>query len=896
MNFEEFSPEAALRGCSTFENLSREALQDIATGIELIELNDDEYLFLQGNSDEFLYQVMSGEIELVRSEVFASQDHVGIYGAGDLVGVDVHLLSDPTPVHFISAKAKGSARVMRVPARLLDHLGREHPEEYDRLRRRALVQSLEHAPTNNFVEALIEVSSDLKSATCPTFTDGQMLFEQGDTADYVYLLLSGSVRIEKSAADGSQQMVARLRPGQLFGEAGLSSGATRRASAVAEGASYLLKLSVNQFRLLMDGNPSLRKALEEQNRLYSSQHSKYHMPAFIQHMKMSTRLSLLTLMTVLSVLWATFGISMSYIEDAMISTQQGVVQRQAADIRSNIVSLIERTDAASYSLKTYALKQHEEDPENLTSSSFRNLEVYYVHGESPELPQVPKAAEKVVRELLEAAFTGQEIADGFVKRRLGNDAIAYFRVEPVQAPDQKTLGYILSGLYPEEYNEEHAVVLSPGEDKELPDFAGQVSDLRSAVDGVADANDTRYSVSKSSVAESGLRLEIFSWEPLTEQERILADLSFWGVVAIMVCSVIAAFITLALSSWTLQPIHHLSHALRRLSEGQRGIVVPFASRRNEVGNLAGAIHQLQTTIQYQERIVAEQMKEQQVKVHRQEENRRAIAAFRVRFEDLIGELITSVSTVSSVSEKLLSGSKNAAEGTSNILQTAQETKRSVEQVENLARELRAAAQQIDTHTEASDRSLAEASRNMEDAKSTIQQLGHVVDEVGTIAETISRIADQTRILAWNARIEASRAGRAGKGFGVVATEVSKLANQTSDATGDIRQKVENIESASQGVVAALTSIDTVMKRMLDEHVEIRGAVGTQTEATRHIAEDVVQTSRQTREVSESLGVISQLVAASQHGSEELARSSELLTGKTEDFYKRIEGFLKSVSD
>ncbi|EPX78048.1 cyclic nucleotide-binding domain-containing protein [Salipiger mucosus] len=896
MAFEAFSPETAIQGQGYLGILPPEEVRQFAESSDLQALEDGEYLFLQGNADTHIYLVISGEIELTGNEFLAGHERVGMYRSGDVVGADAQLISDGDAVHHLSAKAAGDARILKIEASILDRVEETDADAFEGLRQEALVRALEQAPANDIVTSLTDVAASLNMATCPFYEDGETIFKQDDAADFVYLLISGSVRIEKEAADGSRQMLARLRPGQLFGEAGLESGATRRASAVVEGPSCLLKLSVGQFQVLMDQNNTLRAAIKDQEKLYSSRHYKYEVPKFIQNMKVANRIAALVFVVVLLVLSVAASIGITYAETGLFSSHREMVNQRAEFIRSGLEAKISEISAAAEGMRKFVLREYKENPDALGLRSHRQLEVYYVHAASPQVPPVSEASREPVRALLEAAFAKGEMAEGFVERSLDNGETAFFRGENVVNEDGERLGLVLSAVYPALFEAPQTLVAVSGKDAKVPGFPGRASDLRSASDGVVDVQERAFTVSAARISTAGIGLDVFSWEPRHAMAHVVSTMHRWGLIAIAVCAVTAALVAMVLSSWTLQPINHLSHAIRRLSEGQRGLAVPFASRESEVGVLARAIHQLQSTIQKQERIVAERINDQQRKVLRQEENKRSIAAFRVRFDDLIGELISSVDTVSDVSEKLLEGSRSASDGTGNILETFNETRESVEKIERLARELRTAAQLIDTHTETSDRSLGEAVCNMKDANETLQQLNHVVDEVGSIAGTISSIADQTRLLALNATIEASRAGRAGKGFGVVATEVSNLANQTSEATDDIRQKVENIDTASLGVVSALSSINDVIERMRREHTEIRSAVETQTEATRHIADDVGQTSKQAREVSASLDGISQLVDASRHGAEDLSKSSATLKERTDDIRERIDHFLRSVSE
>ena len=68
-----------------------------------------------------------------------------------------------------------------------------------------------------------------------------------------------------------------------------------------------------------------------------------------------------------------------------------------------------------------------------------------------------------------------------------------------------------------------------------------------------------------------------------------------------------------------------------------------------------------------------------------------------------------------------------------------------------------------------------------------ENLTHQVNDSAKILEMINSVAKSTRILGFNAGIEAARSGEHGKGFSVVAKEITKLADQSADAVNEIRQ-------------------------------------------------------------------------------------------------------------
>jgi methyl-accepting chemotaxis protein len=76
----------------------------------------------------------------------------------------------------------------------------------------------------------------------------------------------------------------------------------------------------------------------------------------------------------------------------------------------------------------------------------------------------------------------------------------------------------------------------------------------------------------------------------------------------------------------------------------------------------------------------------------------------------------------------------------------------------------------------------------------------MADTIAGIAGTIERIARQTRLLALNAAIEAAGAGDAGLGFAVIAKEVKLLATQTSDATQEIASRIYEVRRQTSEIV------------------------------------------------------------------------------------------------
>jgi twitching motility protein PilJ len=108
---------------------------------------------------------------------------------------------------------------------------------------------------------------------------------------------------------------------------------------------------------------------------------------------------------------------------------------------------------------------------------------------------------------------------------------------------------------------------------------------------------------------------------------------------------------------------------------------------------------------------------------------------------------------------------------------------------------------------------------IQDTSKRIKRLGESSQEIGNIIELITDIADQTNILALNASIQASMAGKARRGFAVVADEVQRLAERSANATKQIEVLVRTIQADTNEAVVSMerSTTDVVGGALLAEN-------------------------------------------------------------------------------
>ena len=111
--------------------------------------------------------------------------------------------------------------------------------------------------------ALDEASADaLRSALLRlNVRRGDVLFAEGDPGDRLFVVIEGKVKIGRQSADGRENLLAVVGPGEMFGELSLFDPGPRTASATALTDAVLVELSHDALRPWLTGHPQVAAQL-----------------------------------------------------------------------------------------------------------------------------------------------------------------------------------------------------------------------------------------------------------------------------------------------------------------------------------------------------------------------------------------------------------------------------------------------------------------------------------------------------------------------------------------------------------------------------------------------------------------------------------------------------------
>lgn len=107
-----------------------------------------------------------------------------------------------------------------------------------------------------------EAATALRNSMSEVHLDrGEVLFREGDEGDRVYVVISGKIKLGRTAPDGRENLLALLGPGQMFGELSLFDPGPRSTAASAVTDTDMLALAHADLLPWLTGRPEVARGL-----------------------------------------------------------------------------------------------------------------------------------------------------------------------------------------------------------------------------------------------------------------------------------------------------------------------------------------------------------------------------------------------------------------------------------------------------------------------------------------------------------------------------------------------------------------------------------------------------------------------------------------------------------
>jgi methyl-accepting chemotaxis protein len=280
--------------------------------------------------------------------------------------------------------------------------------------------------------------------------------------------------------------------------------------------------------------------------------------------------------------------------------------------------------------------------------------------------------------------------------------------------------------------------------KEVDELNVEMAESATAIIKASDAM-------KADLLSDQKRLDSESDASISETERLVVMLAFGGFL-------LGGTLATLMGKGISRPMTAMCNAMRELANGNFDVVLPGLGRKDEIGEMAGAVEEFKMqAIAKAEREAAEHDAQNKASA---EARRTELIGFADEFEAAVGTIVANVSASAVQLEAAAGTLTRTAESTQSLSSQAagasEQASSNMQSVASATEELSASVDEIGRQVQESNRIAGAAVLQAQQTDGRIGKLSRAAQEIGDVVKLITAIAEQTNLLALNATIEAAR--------------------------------------------------------------------------------------------------------------------------------------------
>jgi methyl-accepting chemotaxis protein len=248
---------------------------------------------------------------------------------------------------------------------------------------------------------------------------------------------------------------------------------------------------------------------------------------------------------------------------------------------------------------------------------------------------------------------------------------------------------------------------------------------------------------------------------------------------------------------------------------------------------------------------------------------KALGLMIEKVAEIVGHIKGGAENFLASSNRLSASAQLISAGVGEQASASQEISASIEQIS-------ASIGENSQHATQTEQLAAQATESIKAASESVEETILAMRKILEKASVIKDIAHKTNYLSINAAIEAARAGESGKGFAVVAREVKKLAEHSQSSA----REIDNISISSLQIAEQSGKL---LARLVPE-------IQTTTKLIQKIALSSAEQHTGVGQIEIAIQRLTQVIQQNSELAEELAASSEELTGQAHQLLDSVSVF------
>lgn len=270
-----------------------------------------------------------------------------------------------------------------------------------------------------------------------------------------------------------------------------------------------------------------------------------------------------------------------------------------------------------------------------------------------------------------------------------------------------------------------------------------------------------------------------------------------------------------------------------------------------------------------------------------------------QFETAANQINEAAQSLYSISAETSTTSLEQSAGTKEIVETMKSTTLLAKQIEEKIIEVSELALSSSTEVNEGSQILKMYTEKMSEIERSnyltiegIKELNSRLNAVWEIVNIISSITDQTKLIAFNAELEATKISDTHSSFKNISIDVRRLANSTMDSTREIKERINEIQSASNTLIKAAQKCTEqihlglrMSEKLNNNFTNISYSSETNSSSAENIKNLIIEQSASFQQIETTLEQINYSIQDFTHSTQTLINTAKDLSVNSEELAK-----------